>query len=59
MVAHVAIAGWSADAEAGAVSFRLRMPVSLVRFNIRALMATSAELPDMAMAAIVGLSRNG
>jgi hypothetical protein len=36
-----------------------RMPSSLVRLSRRALIATSAELPDIARAAICGLRRNG
>ena len=35
------------------------MPANLVRFNMSALTATSAELPDMASAAISGLNVNG
>ena len=35
------------------------MPASLVRLSISALIATRAELPDMAMAAISGLSVKG
>jgi hypothetical protein len=35
------------------------MPSSLVRFSSSALTATNAELPDMASAAISGLSVKG
>ena len=37
----------------------LRMPVSFVYFSIRALIATTAELPDVANTAMLGPRRNG
>ena len=37
----------------------LLMPASFVRFNMSALIATTAELPDIESAAISGLSTNG
>ena len=62
---HVAIAGALSRSGfaciAGAAVFLpgLWMPASFVRFNMSALMATTAELPDIESAAISGLSTNG
>ena len=50
-IAGYPVASMEVSASAGVDTPWWRMPVNFVRFNISALMATSAELPDIARAA--------